>query len=691
MSWLNKFFSFFKRREKVSLAESNLMNLQIISPFQFSDQELLPGMSRDISYGTTVGTRGLSYFNSAYGTSTTENVPPQYDHIEIEILYDVESYFARATRAKSALFIKEGYEFIGNNDTTVEYVRERIRQIQRASKYSFRILLTEIFRDLVVHSNAYVLKVRKTSASGGQVRTSGKKKLQPVAGYFRLAPETMVPVIDPNGNIVSWKQDIGGQERYFSVDDIQHFYCNRKAGYPLGIPDIIPAIDDIRALRSLEHNIDVLIHKHLFPIVLWKVGTENRPAQYHSDGTSEIDVVTEKVANMPTEGSLVVSERYDVKAIGIESKALRVESYLTHYRDRLLAGLDVSSIDIGIGNSSSRSTAQTLSRNLVDTVKLKQIIIQEFVGPMIDELLLESTFDSDTVLDEENLVRLRFHEIDKEAQHANGNYLIDSFNKQAITYPELRLGLGREVLTEEEEEELHWNKFGKKQALIASVDELSGEGATTPEDASIGNKNNPQNQHGRRGSSKLNHDFIDSENQSKNPILDWHKVLASSLQTSWAKGSLKTAQVQMEVMFAYNQAIDEFKSELHPIMRNNYRDPATIAGIIKVCDVSLEKSIARLRNNILFRLKDLSRAPDITFSSLEYRTTLIYKTEKSFSDNYSKYKWLVKNKVDMKVISKGQTCPECLPKLTTIKWDDKLGEVKIPPFHPQCHCIVTEI
>jgi hypothetical protein len=687
MSWLNTFFSYFKMRERVDLTNSIPGSLEVITPLSHSDQSLLPGISKDPNPKIKVGSRGLQYFNIA--GSIREWVPTQYDHVEVEILYDVESYFARATRAKLALFAKEGFEFVGNNDQTVEYIRERIRQIERATKVLFNILLLEVFRDLLVHCNGYILKVRKLEASGGKARMVGNKTIKPVAGYFRLPPETMVPQIDNGGNIVRWKQNIAGQERFFSVDDIQHFFSNRKAGYPLGIPDIIPAIDDIRALRSLEHSIDVLIHKHLFPIILWKVGTEQRPAQSYANGQTEIDIVKAAVANMPTEGSLVVSERYDVKAIGLENKALKVESYLNHFRDRLLAGLDVSSIDVGTGNSSSRSTAKTLSRNLVDVVKLKQIVTQEFTSQMIDELLLESTFNPSTVLDKENIVRLKFHEIDKESKQAEANHLVDLFNKQGISYPELRVGIGKEVLTEEEEKELQWNKFGREQALIGSVDELSGKGAE-PKNNAVQNKNTPQNQHGKRSSTKLNHDSVNSNNQQHNPILAWHNLLGKSLQSSFGRKQLNLSTIELDVRYAYGQAIKEFQPLLHSKIRMNYWDPETINGLLKYCDLRAEKYIINLKNKVLSKLKNSDLSPNIIFSTLRYKTILIFESELSIAENVSKYRWFVKNGIDMKVVLSDNPCDVCLSKLTIIKCNDRLGEMKIPPFHPKCECRLSQ-
>jgi len=690
MSWFGTLLSWFgiSGGERVNLLSFSPDEIEVISPLLLSDQETIisdqkmgPGITRRPGLDRRVKSRGLSYFNTPGGAR--EWVAPQYDHVEIEILYDVESYFARATRAKLALFLKEGYEFVGSNEERVKYIRTRIQQIERISSIPFSLLLLQVERDLLVHSNAYWLKVRKIESSGGRVRTVGKKTLKPVAGYFRLPPEAMVPEIDSSGNIVRWKVYIEGTERVFSVDDIVHYYKNKKAGYPLGVPDIVPAIDDIRALRSLEHNIDVLVHKHLFPIILWKVGTETRPAAVYSDGDTEIEVVKNRIANMPMEGSLVVPERYDVKAIGVENKALRVESYLTHFKERLLAGLDVSSIDVGVGNTASRSTANTLSRNLVDVVKLDQITIQELSVSVIEELLLESTFDPSTVLDSENMVFLRFHEIEKEAKQSEANHYVDLYHKDVLTFPETRIAMGRDILTPEEEKELHWHKLGKEQALTGPMNESS---------EAVENKNKPQNQHGTRGSAKLNRDnYISSTHPGINPLLSWHLSIGAELQSRWTEGTFLIHLAEADIRSTYESAVEDFLPILRRVIMDNYPDSEKIAGLYKLSENRVRKHVMRLRKEVVRRLKSGDDSPNLVFESLRYRTSLIFNTEINQARNLARYRWFVNHQKDIRIVCSDDPCSVCKSKLTTIRWDDKLGEAKIPCFHPNCTCRVEMV
>lgn len=688
MGILNRVRSLFRHRERVSFlgglpSIETKKNDTFVRPRRVQrDQAVATINSREVK------STGITPFHD--GSSTSDWLYPQYDHFEIECVFDTEGYFSRATRAKQNLFNKEGYEFVSPNERRSEYIKARIFQMELATKNSFRILLKETARDLAVHCNAYWLKVRNKDASNGKIRTVNGRKIIPVAGYFRLPVETMIPKIDRHGNIVAWKQLLGRTEKIYNVNDIVHFKRSTKSGYPLGVPDVIATLDDIQALRVIEENIGVLIEKHLFPIILWRVGTEKNPAKTYGDGQTEVDYFREEIMDLPAEGSIAVSERHDVKAIGLENKALRVESYLEHFKERLFAGFDASAIDMGSGTASSRSTAQTLSRNLVDAVKDIQITIQEQIMPTICELLAESTFPAATLFTKENIVRLHFKEIDKEAQIKIVNHLVDVWNKNGITFDEMRIDSGREVLTPEEEQGLYWNKFGREEALIGSVDENSGKGKA------VENNNNPQNQGGSRGAPKLNQDFTDAvvsanKDPEQNPILYWHDLFAARVQKLWAENNkLNIPLIKAEATTNYDLAAKDFTSILGRQVRNKV--PPEVASLTMVTMTRLVNRLtSKLRDDLIVKLDDEDVrsgkvSPTAVFSSLEYRTHSIYNTEIQRTHNYATFLLGKRTGAEIILDIKEDACEVCQARLTSFSQGDNLTENDIGPYHPNCTC-----
>lgn len=413
----------------------------------------------------------------------------EYDLAEVGRIEDTDSYVRQAFDKKVALMFKEGWGFTGANPRTVKYIKARFAQIERASNTPTDQLLRAIGSELIRKSNVFIIKVRNSKASGGQVRTeiNKKGKLQPVAAYFIAPAETMNFQMN-NGQIVLWRQKMpGGEYRDFSVADVIHLHYDRKEGFVFGTPTLIPVIDDIRALRKIEENIELLVYQHLFPLFQYKVGTKESPAGMTETGEREIDVVRREIQYMPTEGGIVTPERHEIVAIGAEGRALRAEGFLEHFKKRVLSGLGISAVDVGEGNTANRATADNMSRNLVDGVKdFQQIMMSFFSHEIINELLLESTFGLD-VLDPENQVKLFFKEIDIDAQVKKEAHYADQFAKDMITLDEARIAQGREPILIPSAEEvesgsdtpdkfpdwnrMRWKLFQLPTLLIQAIDE----------------------------------------------------------------------------------------------------------------------------------------------------------------------------------------------------------------------------
>jgi len=351
----NFFKNFFKRKKKVDVPKSIRFNAVSVNN--------LPPTSKGTSIPSIsikkLKPKALSYVSSRTITYGGEFLPPEYDLAEVGVVEDVESIVRQANRKKIALMYKEGYDFVGKNLTNIQYIKERLHQISIASDIPTAELLRGIGTSLIRLSNAFLLKVRNTKSSGGSIRTTPEgKKLNPVAGYFHLPAETMrMKVNQRTGEIIKWRQEMpDGRYIDYNPDDIVHFYIHRKDGFIFGTPDLVPVIDDIRALRKIEENVELLIYQHIFPLFHYTVGTETAPAGYTEDGTKEIDAVKDEIQYMPSEGGIVTPERHKIELIGSEGRALRAESYLQHFKMRVIAGLGISEMDLGVGNCYDEKT-----------------------------------------------------------------------------------------------------------------------------------------------------------------------------------------------------------------------------------------------------------------------------------------------------------------------------------------------
>ena len=387
-----------------------------------------------------------------YATSKTIGrgafMPAEYDLSEVGRVEDTESYVRQSFSKKLALMFKEGYTFIGKNPKTIRYIKTRFAQIARATQLPTLEFMRLIGSSLVKKSNAFIVKVRDEDASGGRIRKDPNTgdDIPPIAGYFSMPAETVEFSASDNILIMYRQRTPIGQMRQFLPEDVVHFYFDRKDGFFYGTPTIIPVLDDIRALRKIEENIELLVYQYLFPLYQFQVGTTEIPAGIDEHGNREVDVMRREIQFMPSEGAIVTTERHKVTSLGAEGRALKADGYLEHFKKRVIAGLGLSSVDLGDADSSNRSTADNMSRNLVDSVKDFQQVFEYFFNDnIVNELLLESTFGPE-VLDEENIVRMKFKEIDIDTQIKKECHYADQFNKNLINWEEGRMAIGLEPI-----------------------------------------------------------------------------------------------------------------------------------------------------------------------------------------------------------------------------------------------------
>jgi hypothetical protein len=393
---------------------------------------------------------------------------PEYDFEEIQIAQDTDAYIFRSIQKKVNKVVVAGFEFVGNNPETVDYIKRRTAEISYSTNIPFEHTMWATFHDLFRFGNCMWAKVRNEEASGGDpVQINEDTIIAPVAGYFVLPMETLEFKTKVNGELKKVLQRNDSREREWSPRDIVHFYVNRKPGFLVGTPEILPALDDIALLRRIEENVEDLIETNLFPVFHYKVGTDTHPERYGPDGTKETDVVRRTIQYMPAGGIYVSDHRHVIEAIGSEGRALRIDNYLAYFKSRALAGLGTSSLDMGEGDTSNKSTASTMSKGMLMDVEAMTKIVKSFMEfYVISELLIEGGYDP---LDPEESVSVKFGTIDKDERRADENQQIQLFHGNLRTVDEVRRSLGDSPWTEEHTEKTHYKMYEEPLALLRGM------------------------------------------------------------------------------------------------------------------------------------------------------------------------------------------------------------------------------
>ena len=228
----------------------------------------------------------------------------------------------------------------------------------------------------------------------------------------------------------------------WNADKVIHIYIDKKTGRAFGTPFLEAALDDIVALRQIEEDIQNLVHRELFPLYKYTIGTAEQPAE-----PNEISAAGEELENLRAEGGLILPFRHDIEVIGANKSALDASGYLDHFKERVAIGLGVAPHHLGMSmNGGNRSMTDRLDTALYDKVKQYQKLFSEMIRVhLFNELLLEGGFDPITNPVEEGLsdrCYFKFNEIDVDTQVKKETHVIQKFVNNIIGLTEARMELG---------------------------------------------------------------------------------------------------------------------------------------------------------------------------------------------------------------------------------------------------------
>ena len=428
---------------------------------------------------------------------------PEFDLSEIQTGYNADSYIRQGVDKYVDQIFKEGYEFYGKNEQAVEYIKLRLAFIAEATQTPTTQLFTDIAEDVVKYSNCFLAKVRvnDTNALPPTVTVQGIGGASPIGGYFCLNATTIKLKRDKTGLVTGYQQEVDGADKpvTFKPEDMIHFFYKREKGNAFGTPFLWPVLDDVRALRQAEENVLKMMYRNIHPFNHVKVGTDEIP------GTeTEITEVQESINGMEVEGGIITSNRVTITPIASD-RVIDAEPYLAYLENRIFSGMGIPAILFGRGDTSNRSTGDSMTSEMSDRIKAIQRIIEATVNDfIIKELLLEGGYDP--VLNPDDSVLFKFKENDMDSMVKYENHVIFKFEHNAITEDEMRLMLNMDPIQDR-------NLLNRELSLQAEIALAQATGAVNQTNTgsssntkSVDNKVKPTNQHGTKTSPKKTSD-----------------------------------------------------------------------------------------------------------------------------------------------------------------------------------------
>ena len=467
--------------------------------------------------------------NTFYYNNRATFEPSPYDFERIMQATDTDSYVRQALNKYKELFWKENWKIVGENPEAVSYLYQRIDFMEMAMKRPFLDFLTEITEHLFKYANVFIVKARGDISEYFPSSIQGINGDMPVVGYY-LIPTEQVRILRDKFNRPRSYQQASDPLTYapterdpvWTADRVIHMYLEKKTGRAFGTPFLSSVLDDVVALRQIEEDIQNLVHRELFPLYKYTIGTADQPAE-----PDEIDKASAEIENLRAEGGLILPYRHNIEVIGANNAALDATSYLEHFKERVAVGLGVAPHHLGMMmNGGNRSVTDRLDTALYDKIKQYQKLFAEMVRVHIfNELLMEGGFDpianpmEDSVSDR---CYFKFNEIDVDTQVKKETHIIQKYVNNIIGLTEARTELGLDPDHDSEDffAQMQANiqmDIAKNQSDLVAKNQMtdvkkngdkqtsasSGQRNLPNKRRGVGNSTRPANQQGRNNSPNI--------------------------------------------------------------------------------------------------------------------------------------------------------------------------------------------
>lgn len=265
----------------------------------------------------------------------------------------------------------------------------------------------------------------------------------------------------------------------------------------------------------MEEDIQNLVHRELFPLYKYTIGTPEQPAE-----PDEIDRASAEIENLRSEGGLILPHRHNIEIVGAGKEVLDASSYLEHFKERVSVGLGLAPHHLGISmNGGNRSVTDRLDVALYDKIKKYQKAFSDAIRLHIfNELLFEAGYDpilNPAYESPSDRCFFKFNEIDVDTQVKKETHVIQKFVNNLIGLSEARIALN--LSPEVNEDELFASMQSKVQKDIIDAQAQVKTQADSDKQASstggarnlpnkrrgVGNATRPANQNGRNSSPNI--------------------------------------------------------------------------------------------------------------------------------------------------------------------------------------------
>lgn len=420
------------------------------------------------------------------------------DFSEISDAWKTDGYIRQALDKYVYLMFKEGYVITSKNQKASEYIKRRLALMAACTGIPTDEMFMEFASTLVRDANVFIIKARqdlKFKPNGIQIKPV-QNMGKPVAGYFVQNTSTVTIMRDTSGTVLKYKIKVTGvEEKEIKPEDMIHIYYDKEPGQAFAVPFVWEVLNDVKLLRTLEEIVARMVYKEVFPLRDVAVGSDEE-GKYATK--EEIDDAKEVIDNMSEDGWFVHGGHMKLNVLGGQGEALNAEPYLRYYESRVFSGLGVSAVMMGRGEGASRSTADNMTDQMYDRILGFQAILENNISnKMFLELLLEGGFDP--INNTDDMVYLDFCPVDRNQLIRDQLHQLQLFQGNMKGLNEARAACKFDPVTDLSDYYSNLFKIPEITAQAKAQAEVSSEsGNGIGSDKSVGNKNQPANQSGKK-------------------------------------------------------------------------------------------------------------------------------------------------------------------------------------------------
>jgi len=323
---------------------------------------------------------------------------PEFNWDDLWLAYQSDGYIHRAVNRYRMLVLGRGVK-IEAPPRIQRYLDERFRIMKSVNGLGWDDLLRVAALDYVLFGNAFMIR-----AGSSQIRAVYGYRIntqRATAALYPVSPRMLRPVFSPAGEVVAWQLYVRTSRaghvvppKEFNSREVLHLHYNRGSEYVFGTPLLLCVLEDVRALRQIEEDILRLLHKFANPLLV--INTPD--ALGYGDGIrADMTELANVINQMAEDGFLVLMPGQDVRMLGAESVALRMEGYLDSFKRRVFSGLGMSA-NMLADESEPLERQVELERQIRDTVTdIQHQFGQHLLDQVIGVLLQEAGIETDEV------------------------------------------------------------------------------------------------------------------------------------------------------------------------------------------------------------------------------------------------------------------------------------------------------